>query len=309
MSFDLRQIRALMLVARHGGFSKAAREARITQPTLSTHIRNLEDEIGVRLLDRAGKAVTLTPAGVVFADYARRILDLCDQSLEAVQTYLGEVKGRVSIAASTVPGEYLLPRWLAGFAREYPQVELTLTVGDSQMVMERVASGDAAIGVSGTESSHSALTSKLLVKDEIILVRADSDPGDGESIPSRLSLNDLADLPLIRREAGSGTQLTVERYLKRAGLSPDGIKWSATLGSTRAVVEGVLAGMGAGFLSRLTVEKELSEGRLARLEIEGMDIRRGFFLVTPTFRSLSPVAQIVVGDLLDYGGNKAAQRS
>ena len=300
MSFDLRHLRAFLAVAKHGGFSKASREVKITQPTLSTHIRNMEERLGVRLFDRAGRSVTLTPAGRVFSDYALRIIDLCDQSVEAIQAYLGEIKGKIDIAASTVPGEYLLPRWLAGFARKYSQVEVTLTVGDSRIVMEKVVSGEAPIGVSGTEPSHSSLTSRLLHRDEIILVASGGAGGDA-SIPARVDPEGLAQLSLVKREPGSGTQQTVEHFLKKAKLNPDRLNWSATLGSTRAVVEGVLAGMGAGFLSRLTVKKELSEGSLREITVRGMDIRRGFYVVTHTARSLSPVANVVVSDLLDYG--------
>ncbi len=303
MSFDLKQLRALDAVARHGGFSKASRAVQITQPTLSTHIRNLERQLGFKLFDRTGRTVSLTPAGRVFTDYTRRILDLCDQSLEAVQSYLGEIKGRISIAASTVPGEYLLPRWLAGFARQYPQVQVNLTVGDSQLVMEKVSSGEVSIGVSGVEPTQGSLTSSLFHRDEIVLV-AFNGAAKGGGKPDRLSPSDLGELALIRREPGSGTQLTVERCLKRIGLNPDRLNWSATLGSTRAVVEGVLAGIGAGFLSRLTVEKEISEGRLRVIEVTDLDIQRGFHIITRTDHSLSPVAGIVTDSLLGFSDGK-----
>ena len=301
MTFDLRQLRAFEAVAKHGGFSRASREAGITQPTLSTHIRNLESQLGATLFDRTGRSVTLTPTGEVFSRYARRILEMCDQSIEAVRTFQGEIKGEVTIAASTVPGEYLLPRWLAEFHRTYPAVVVSLRVGDSAMVMDQVSSGQVPIGISGIPAAGPSLTSRLLARDEIILVV--SGPLRRElGIGNRTSLQGLRSIPLIGRESGSGTRSTVESALRDAGANPDHLRWNATLGSTRAVMEGILAGIGAGFLSRLTVEKELRTGEIEEIKVNGLALDRGFFIVSHSSRSLSPVAAKLMESLQDWGG-------
>jgi DNA-binding transcriptional LysR family regulator len=299
MSFDLRQLRALNAISKYGGFSSAAREINLTQPTLSTHIRNLEAQLGVRLFDRLGRNVILTPAGKVFADYARRITDLCDQSVQAVQAFLGEMKGEVILEASTVPGEYLLPRWLGSFTKMYPEIKITLTISDSTTVKERVSLGEIPMGVTGSPAGH-PLQTHLLCEDEIILVA----PGElvqSSKSGTELDTADLSALPIIRREPGSGTQETVEKALKESGMDPDELNWIATFGSTQAIIEGVMAGLGSSFLSKRTVEKRLSSGELVRMNVMGLRIKRGFYIITHSARSISPITQELLNYLLVAG--------
>ncbi len=301
MSFDLRQIRALSAVAKCGGFSKASREVEISQPTLSTHIRNLEKDLGARLLDRTGRTVTLTPAGAVFVDYADRILSLCQEASQAVSTFMEEIRGEVAIASSTVPGEYLLPRLLTFFSRRFPEVRVKLAVGDSQAVMERVQSGSAAFGLAGTEASHPSLHSDLFREDRIILVAA-PDLIKKEPIPPLVEKEDLQRIPLIRRESGSWTQMAVETALRDSDIKPESLPWIATLGSTRSVLEGTLTGMGAAFLSGMTVEKEMESGELMELQVPWLEVKRGFFIVTHRSRSLPPAAQCLLENLTGSSG-------
>lgn len=301
-TFDIRQLRALSAVARHGGFSRASREAGITQPTLSTHIRNLENQLGVKLFDRAGRSVTLTPAGEVFLDYASRILDLCDQAIEALQVHLGQIKGEIDMVASTVPGEYILPGWLTEFNRKYPDVLVKLSVSDSQTVMEKVTSGEIPIGIAGIKANHPSLTSTLLKEDIIVLVGTEEFIRE-KGLGSQVDRDNLDKIPLIKREPGSGTQRTVEQTLKNSGINPDKLLWTAYLGSTRAVIEGALAGMGGAFLSRFTVEKELKEGILKEIEVKDLRMGRGFFVITHSSRSLSPIAQRLLENLLPQAGS------
>jgi len=308
MTFDIRQLRALNAVARHGGFSRAAREVRITQPTLSTHIRNLENQLGVKLFDRAGRSVTLTPAGEIFSEYTSRILDLCDQAAEALQAHLGQIKGEIDVVASTVPGEYILPAWLAGFYRKYPDVLVKLSVSDSQTAMEKIASGEVSMGITGMKASHPSLTSTLLKEDRIILAGTETF-GVENGLESPILKADFHRVPLIKREPGSGTQKTVELTMKNSGLNPEKLHWSACLGSTRAVIEGTLAGLGGAFLSRFTIEKELENGTLREFEVEDLEVGQGFYVHTHSARSMSPVAQRLLDDLLQWTESDTRIRS
>jgi DNA-binding transcriptional LysR family regulator len=301
VNLDLRQIRAFDAVARCGGFSRASQEVGLTQPTLSTHIRNLERQLGVRLFDRSGRTVNLTPAGRILADYAGRIMDLCRESLQAIESFTGEIRGTVHVDASTVPGEYILPRWLNSFHIIYPEVLVILTVSDSLKVLEKVAAGEVSLGVAGSRGNHPSLESKLLCEDRIVLVAA---PGllpgrDGRS----LSVGDLPGLPLIRREPGSGTQIAIETALLDHDIEPDSMTWVVTLGSTRAVIEGALAGLGAAFLSQSTVTREIVEGGLKTIDFPELRIRRGFYVVTNTRRTLSPAAERFRDQLLRADGH------
>ncbi len=308
MTMDLRQLRALLAVARAGGFSRAAKEARITQPTLSAHIRNLERTLGVRLFDRYGRTVALTPAGQVLASRAERILELCDESVEAVHSFLGQVRGRVAVESSTVPGEYLLPRWLAGFSLLYPEVEVALSVRGSAEVIDRVASGQAPIGVTGLRTRTAHLSFARLCADEIVLVGSPSLTRTADGGPA-LPRSNLRNLPLIRREDGSGTQIVVEKALAGTGVDPETLHWVARLGSTRSVIEGALAGMGAAFVSRRAAARELRDGALRLVPGLGLTIKRDFFTVTSSERTLAPAAARLLSELARSGAEETAETS
>jgi DNA-binding transcriptional LysR family regulator len=302
MSFDLRQLKAFEAVARCGGFSRASEEVGLTQPTLSTHIKNLETSLGAKLFDRASRNVILTPTGNLLAGYARKILDLYDESLEAVQAFNGQIKGAIQVDASTVPGEYLLPRWLVDFHHRYPEVQVTLTVSDSATVLGRVENGDISVGVTGSPGTHPHLESSLLCEDGIVLVAAAgflSRYSDGGLNPA-----ELAAIPLIRRESGSGTQLAVDNALRQHRVDPEKLHWTATLGSTRAVIEGALAGLGGAFLSCSTVAREIAGGTLEEIPVRNLDIKRGLYIVRHKQRTLSPAASCFLEELLGTASQK-----
>jgi DNA-binding transcriptional LysR family regulator len=298
-NFDLRQIRAFNAVVRSGGFSKASQEIGLTQPTLSTHILNLERGLGVRLFDRSGRNVTLTPAGEVLAEYAVKILELCQESIEAIEAFNGQIRGEVHFESSTVPGEYILPRWLKIFHCMYPEVQVTLTVNDSLKVLDRVSSGEIPFGVTGIPGDQYSLTSELLCEDEILFVAVPEIIADVNG--KDFNIRDITRIPVIRRESGSGTRIAVENALRDHGISPDSLNWSITLGSTRSVVEGTLSGLGAAFLSRSTITKEIARGKVVTIELEGLRIKRGFYIVYNPKKTLSPAAERFRQELMKTG--------
>lgn len=297
--FDLRQLKAFEAVARHGGFSRAAEEMGLTQPTLSTHIRNLEERLGLPLFDRGSRSVSLTPTGVLLAEYTRKILALCEESLQAVQTFTGRIAGSIKVDASTVPGEYLLPRWLADFNRHYPEVQVTLTVSDSATVLDRVERGETSIGITGSVGTNPTLKSTLLCKDRIILVAGVD--GITGGLSGTIDAARLSEIPLIRRESGSGTQCALEKALEDKGIAPDSLRWTATLGSTRAVIEGVLSGLGRAFVSHCTVAREIELGTIVEIPVRDLEIRRGLYAVRHRNRTLSPEASCFEKELLKAG--------
>jgi len=299
MSFDLRQLRAFEAVARCGGFSRASEEVGLTQPTLSTHIKNLENNLGAKLFDRASRSVRLTPTGTLLAGYARKILDLYEESLEAVEAFNGKIGGSIQVEASTVPGEYLLPRWLVDFHNRYPEVQVTLTVSDSATVLGRVENGDIALGVTGSPGTHPLIENSLLCEDSIVLVTAAGSMPRHSS--GALDPAELKNVPLIRRESGSGTQLALEDALRKHSIDPESLQWAATLGSTRAVIEGALAGLGGAFLSYSTVAREIAGGTLEEVPVRNVDIRRGLYIVRHKQRTLSPAASCFLEQLLHTG--------
>jgi DNA-binding transcriptional LysR family regulator len=289
VSFDLRQIRAFCAIIEHGNFSRAAAAIRLTQPTLSTHMKNLEETLGVRLFDRTGRAAVLTPAGQLFHEYARQILALSENASQAVVAFLGEVAGEASLLASTVPGEYILPRWLGSYCRRFPKVRVNLAVTDTAAVVDRLLAVEAHLGVIGSPVEHPSLACRPLCADEIILVAA-PELLKRAQVPGRAGAEALSRLPLIAREPGSGTQKTVEGALAAGGIDPARLLWAAVFGSTQAALEGAAAGVGGAFVSARAAQREVAARRVRRVDLP-LAIRRSFYLVTHATRSPSPVAR------------------
>src|SRR5512138_1948183 len=273
MSFDLHQLRAFCAIVDHGNFSRAAAAINLTQPTLSTHVKNLEESLGVRLFDRTGRAAQLTPAGRMFHDYARQILALAGNASQAVAAYMGEVAGEARLLASTVPGEYLLPGWLGSYCRRFPKVKVSLSVSDTGGVIDRLLAVEAHLGVIGSPVEHPSLVCRQLCADEVILVAS---PAllRLSGITGRAGAEALSRLPLIAREAGSGTQKAVEAALAAKGIEPAGLRWAAVFGSTQAALGGAASGVGGAFVSARAAEREIAAKRVRRVEIP-LAIRRG----------------------------------
>jgi DNA-binding transcriptional LysR family regulator len=262
---------------------------------------NLERQLGVKLFDRSGRKVNLTPAGEILAEYAGRIMELCSETFQAIESFKGQICGEVHVDSSTVPGEYILPRWLKHFSVLYPDVQVILTVNDSEKVLGNVISGEVSIGVIGNPGVHPLLESRLLCDDRIVLVGRPELVPAGEGV--NLSIQELTKIPMIRRESGSGTQIAVEKALRDSRMEPDGMTWSVTLGSTRAVVEGVLAGLGAAFLSNSVVAREISEGHIRIINVKGFQIQRGFYIVYNPRKTLSPAEDRFREELQKAGHN------
>lgn len=277
-------------------FTKAAESMYLTQPTISGHIRGLEKELGVRLLDRARAGVTLTEAGRLLYNYARRLLQLLKETQEAMEGLTGLLRGELRIGGSTIPGEYILPPLIGRFKRDYPGINLLLKVGDTMTISNDLLKGEVDLAVVGAKLYQGRLLYKEVFRDEITLVAATPHP---LSAKGEARLSDLPKLDLILREEGSATRLILERRLKDKGTSLKDLKVVAILGSTSAVKEGVLAQVGVSFLSRLSVKNELEAGLMKEIRVRGLPpMKRSFFLAVSKGRTLSPAGKIFLDRIL-----------
>lgn len=281
-----RHLEAFVQVARQGGFTRAADELCLTQPTVSGQIKELEQQLGVSLFQRLPRAVVLTEAGELLLPRALELLGSREELLERAAAYRGLLWGQLTVHASTIPGEYLLPPLLAGFKEGHPGIRITLRIHDSEAVLGQVRRGEAALGVVGKPSDNGGLQFHPLWRDRIALYT-----GGGGGIPPRLQVRDLCRVPLVLREEGSGTRRAVEGALQPLGVSLGAGAVVAEFGSTTAVKQAVAAGLGAGFLSDVSVAAELAAGTLRRVEVAGFEaIPRRFFAVWDPQREPSPAA-------------------
>lgn len=285
---DARQLQIFVKVAELGSFSKAAGALFLTQPTVSEHIRGLEEELGVRLLDRLGRGAAPTKAGQLLLGYARRILELHREARQALDQFQGRMSGELVVAASTIPGEYVLPALIGRFKEKYPDIAISLLIGDTQRVVEWVLEGRAELAVAGAQIDHRALEYRELMPDELVLVVSAAHPWHGKKTAT---LEEVRAEPLIVRERGSGSRHALERALAEVGLDLSDFRIVGEMGSTQAIKQGVKAGVGISLISKRAVAEECQHGTLHCVKVKDLRFSRAFYLVTSTTRSRSPLAE------------------
>lgn len=306
---DLRQLLTLRTVVDKGSFSHAAEELGISQPAVSFQIRALEDRIGQRLLDRSGRRVTLTDAGRVVDSHARRMLALEDELMREVAGLSDHLSGPLVLGSSTGPGELLLPHLLGGFKRENPEVEISLVVQDTQTVCDRVLEDEIELGVVGAARPHRGLVFEPFVRDELVVI---CPPDHALAKRKRIALADLAAQPLILQQRGSGVRAVLEAAFRAAGIRMRDLDVTLEIGLQQSVRVAVLDGLGITVISRLAVDRDLAEGRLVAVEVEGAVLARDFSLVRHAGRTPSRVSEGFVeyarehlGDLVPPAGGPA----
>jgi len=285
---DLRRLEIFVRVAELGSFSRAAEALFLTQPTVSEHVRALEDELGVQLLDRLGRGAAPTPAGQLLLGYARKLLALASEAQQAVDQFQGRVSGELIVGGSSIPGEYVLPALIGAFRNKHPEIAVTLLIGDSRSVQEWVESGRVEIGVVGVRPTGRSLESRQLMADELVVVVAPDHPWAGRE---SISVADIRHEPLILRERGSGSRDTLERALTAVGLDFGAFRIVGEMGSTQAIKQAIRAGFGVSLISRRAVDDECRARLLASVSVRDLDVSRAFHLVTHRERSRSPLAQ------------------
>ena len=272
---NLENLRAYIEVVKLESFSEAARHLAVTQPAVSHQIQKLERDLGVHLLDRKEGGVSMTAAGEQFHRFALKVLSEEIHLTEKLQGLTGTVNGKLVLGASTVPGEYILPRLLGHFVELHPAVEASVLVGDTDAVAEKVMSGECDLGFVGAVVEGRGLKRSEFLTDELVLIVPITHPLAGRtSVP----IADLEGEKLIDREAGSGTMRSARQILQQTGF--DGRQWqkAMTFGSTQAIVSAVEAGLGVAFVSVFAAQKSIECGHIGALRIDGVPLKRDLYV-------------------------------
>ncbi len=287
LQIDFRHLETFCRVASLKSFSKAAGDLLLTQPTVSGHILSLEQSLSLRLFDRTSREVRPTKAGEVFLKYASKILSSRNDLLNALSEFSQGIRGELFLGASTIPGEYLLPRLVGDFKREHPHFVLSLKIADTKEIIQDVLQDDVEFGMIGAKLDHPSLHFEKYEEDEIIVVASSGHP---LARRKRVDVEELSREPWIVREEGSGTQMAVEKALRKKGKSLKQFNVVMKMGSTSSVKEGVKAKLGLAFISGRATEEELNRGLLSRIDVEGIDaISRQIYIVFHRGRTLSPI--------------------
>jgi DNA-binding transcriptional LysR family regulator len=284
---DFRHLETFCRVADLKSFSRAADDLLLTQPTISGHILSLEKSLSLRLFDRTGREARLTKAGEVFLRYASKLLTIRKDLLNALSEFSQGIRGELSLGASTIPGEYLLPKLMGDFREDHPHFTLSLKIADTKEIIQDVLQGHVEFGMIGAKVNHPSLHYERYEEDEIIVVAPSGHP---LARKRRAGFEDLLKEPWIIREEGSGTQMAVENALRKKGKSLKQFNVVMEMGSTSSMKEGVKAGLGLAFISKRAAQENLDQGRFSRIAVEGMEsISRQIYIVSHQGRTFSPI--------------------
>ncbi|CAM03046.1 DNA-binding transcriptional LysR family regulator [Saccharopolyspora erythraea NRRL 2338] len=267
---DPESLRLLVLVADLGSIGAAAVELRVSQPSASKRLSSLERGLGLELVERSRQGCTLTPAGVIVADWARQVLAQVDGLMNGVRALRAQHEPRLRVSASMTVAEYLAPAWISRLRRALPETHLELDVTNSQAVAEAVRHGHADLGFIETPLAPEGVSIRHVARDRMVVVVPPEHPWARLRRP--LTPAELAATPLIVREEGSGTRETLYRALAEVGADP--VAPLLELHSTTAVRNSVVAGAGPAVLSTLAVGTDLAEQRVTEVGVTGLDLRR-----------------------------------
>jgi len=283
-------------------FTKTAEAVNLAQPTVSEHIRNLEEQLGQKLFNRLGREVEPTPTGKLLYGYIRKILRIKSDALQAVNQFSGTIVGRIMIGSSTIPGTYILPYIIGNFRKEYPSIQATIKISGSKRIAKCVINGDLELGVIGAEWNENSLDLMELFSDELTLIVY---PEHHFAKKKSISIEELKGEPFILRELASGTRKIMEQIFAQNNFKLSDLQEVAEIGSTEAVKEAVKAGLGISILSKKAVLEDIKQQKLVSVELENISMKRPCYLIKRKNRELSPVASV----FYDYIILKAKQNS
>jgi DNA-binding transcriptional LysR family regulator len=265
-----RRLQVFYTVAKQLSFTKAAEQLFMTQPAVTFQVKQLEEQYNTRLFERNHGRIALTPAGRIVMDYAERVLALNEEMDTRVGELTGAVAGPLMLGASTTIAEYILPKILGEFKAEHPEVQTHLTVANSETIVSRVADHALDVGLIESPSYLATLQNEICCEDELVMICASDHP-----LAKRKTVRaqELAALPWVRREVGSGTREFTDNYLRECGVTPEDLEVIMELGSPEAIKGVVETGIAIAVLSRATIVKELVLGSLVALPLAPRLIR------------------------------------
>ncbi len=285
---NLNHLRVFASVAEHGNLTRAARDLNVSQPAISKQLSDLEQDLGSQLVDRLPRGVRLTEAGEVLLTHVQRILQAERAAQQDLRDLRGLGRGKLSVGASTTVGSYLVPSLMGELHRQHPGVQLDLTIANTAAVQSSVLENSCDVGLIEGFVSSDLLAVETLIADDMVGIAAPAHPAL-RSTPLRAAA--LRDLPLLMREQGSGSREVIEAALRKRDLV---LKPVMSLGSTEAIKNAVIHGLGIAIVSRLTVEHELHSKRLVELTFSDLHIRRDLYLVALKGKRHSPAASAFI---------------
>jgi DNA-binding transcriptional LysR family regulator len=284
MALNLHLLRFFHAVAEHQGFSKAAERLYVSQPAVSKGIQELEQQVGLALFDRSRRSLTLTAAGELLYQYTQSLYAIEKAAETALEQLHGLERGHLALGASYTVGTYRLPALLSKFHQQYPGITLSLEIANTGQILDQLRTGSFDLTyVEGPVRGTDVIVSEWST-DRLVVI---APPGHPLIASQPVELEDLASVPYVQREAGSGTREIVEVIFGEQGLS---LNVAVEMGSNQVIKQAVSAGLGISMVSDVTIALERLSGTLVVLEVANYDSRRVLSEVRVKGRPLSPAA-------------------
>ncbi|KGK88724.1 LysR family transcriptional regulator [Desulfosporosinus sp. HMP52] len=287
-------LKIFVTVAELKNFSRAAEELYLSQPSVSLQIRNLENELGSKLINRSPKHLELTQAGEILYGIAKQILLLYDKAKLEINQLTNTVTGSLKVGASYTIGEYILPYALTEFVAQFPNVDIEASIANTVEITNAVRSNHLDLGLVEGEVNHADLDVQALMDDEIILVVPNQHVLAGLPV---VTAEDLQDRVWILRESGSGTRDYSDKLIKEWKID---VKKTHIFGSSQAVKQAVIAGLGIALVSSWIVHKELKTKELTAIRIKDKRLVRSFSIIRPKNSEMSMAMNIFTENLLSH---------
>lgn len=286
---NIRKLEVFSRVVELHSFTKAAEVTALTQPTVSEHIRDLEQHYNERLVDRKGHDIIPTEAGKILYRYSLDILQLFSESQQAIFKYSDILAGNLKIGASFTPGTYFLPGKAGMFRANHPEIKISLEILSSARISQKITDGELEFGIIGTDWNSPHLDGEKIFSDELVLAVY---PGHPFAKQKSVSLGEIMKESLILLEKNSGTRKCINKILRTHGhkIQPQSV--AAEMGSIEAVKRGVKSQLGLAILPKQAIVEDIETGSLAALTIRDANCRRSFYLVKRKNRNLSPLGNI-----------------
>jgi DNA-binding transcriptional LysR family regulator len=290
------RLRAFCLVVELKSFSKAAEAKSMTQSAMSHLIRNLEDELGIQLLNRQRKIVAPTPAGGIFYYHAKRILAGYGEMENDVFAFARKICGPLHMSATITIGTYLLPQVFYSFSKKNPEVKIELTVSNTGKIIDDLHEGRIELGIVEGNIRDSSVFAEEIAEDEIVVIASEDSPLAGKSLTPRA----LAAQQFIMPEAGSGTREFIDDFLKGIKVDPGKINVAMTLGNPALIIRMVQSGIGISMVSKWSVFQAVKEGSIKLLLMPEKSLRRKFYLVRSEKTPVTVAAKSFWGFMREY---------
>ncbi|MEG1311191.1 MAG: selenium metabolism-associated LysR family transcriptional regulator [Romboutsia sp.] len=295
---DFKQLEVFVSVAKHQSFSKAAKELFLTQPTVSSHIQNLEKELDTILINRSNKNIILTKSGEILYKHAIYILNNCKKAIYDIKEYSGKIEGTINIACSSIPQTYILPKFISNFAKSYPDVKFTINHYNSQLAISEILNEKVSFGLVGSKLNKSQIEYLDLIDDELVLITPKDLYIENEN--GYIDINKLYELNFIMRKEGSGTRRLILNTLKSNNFDIDKLNIAAHIESNESIKEMVNHGIGVSFISYISAIEYIDLKKINFYKIKNVRFIRKFYFIYSNKKTFTPLENKFLSNICNY---------